>query len=117
MASSEFTVFLSHNSADKAAVEVIGRILHEKGIRPWLDKWNLIPGEPWVPALEEALNACTAVAVFIGPSGRSPWQNKEMELALNRKARVVPVLLPNAVPETRASFLSAYTWVQFGDTL
>jgi len=42
-----YDVFLSHNSADKPAVEELARRLVKEGIQPWLDKWNLIPGEPW----------------------------------------------------------------------
>ena len=59
----EYDVFLSHNSADKPAVEELARWLIKAGIQPWLDKWNLIPGEPWQEAIEEALNACAACAV------------------------------------------------------
>ena len=40
-------VFLSHNSRDKPAVEELAYALLDHGIRPWLDKWNLIPGRPW----------------------------------------------------------------------
>ena len=121
MEAAGFTAFLCHNSADKPAVAAIARALEDRGVRVWLDRWNLIPGEPFVPKIEEALNSCSAVAVFIGPSGRSPWQNKEMELAINRAAkavpplRVIPVLLPLGLRETESSFLNAATWVEFGD--
>lgn len=72
-----FDVFLSHNSKDKSAVETIGRKLQEVyGLKCWLDKWNLIPGEPWQEALEEALDDCQTVAVFVGPNTISPWENE-----------------------------------------
>ena len=46
-------VFLSHNSADKPAVEALAlRLRQETDIEPWLDKWNLIPGQPWQEELE-----------------------------------------------------------------
>jgi hypothetical protein len=49
-------VFLSHSTADKLAVEELARRLHDKeGIQAWLDKWNLIPGAPWQPTIEDAL--------------------------------------------------------------
>ncbi|MGH8511531.1 MAG: toll/interleukin-1 receptor domain-containing protein, partial [Gammaproteobacteria bacterium] len=51
-----FDVFLSHNSNDKPAVETLARWLEDEArLKPWLDKWNLVPGEPWQEALEEAL--------------------------------------------------------------
>jgi tetratricopeptide (TPR) repeat protein len=117
---SKYDVFLSHNSADKQAVEAIATMLLARGVRPFLDKWNLIPGTPWQEGLEEALDASSACAVFLGPSGVSPWQNEEMRAALEQRARdrasrVIPVLLPGAVPEadTVPRFLRRLTWCDF----
>src|SRR6266511_787448 len=43
-----YQVFLSHSSGDKAHVEKIAmRLVDETGIKPFLDKWHLVPGEPW----------------------------------------------------------------------
>jgi hypothetical protein len=39
-----------------------------------LDKWNLIPGDPWQPAIEEALAQSDTCVVFFGPLGLGPWQ-------------------------------------------
>ena len=100
----EYDVFLSHNNTDKGAVEEIARRLVKEGIDPWLDKWNLIPGEPWQPAIEEALDSCSTCAVFIGTGGTGLWQNEEMRAAIDQRVRrssggfrVIPVLLPRAV--------------------
>jgi hypothetical protein len=35
-----YDVFLSHNSADKAAVEYLAQRLHEASLEPFLDKWH-----------------------------------------------------------------------------
>jgi hypothetical protein len=117
---SRYDVFLSHNSADKPAVEELARRLAEEaGRRPFLDKWHLIPGEPWQEALEEALDQSATVAVFVGPSGVSPWHNEEMRTALDNAVRtrdeyrVIPVLLPGASPESVTGFLARRTWVDF----
>ena len=55
-----FDVFLSHTSADKPLVEELTRRLVRENVRPWLDSWNLIPGAPWQPAIEAALNTIAA---------------------------------------------------------
>ncbi len=92
-----FDVFLSHNSADKPVVETLaGRLEDEAGLRPFLDKWHLVPGNPWQEELENALDNSRTCAVFIGPTGISPWENEEMRSALNTRVRqpafrVVPV--------------------------
>ncbi|MGD2048283.1 MAG: SUMF1/EgtB/PvdO family nonheme iron enzyme [Chloroflexota bacterium] len=115
-----FDVFLSHNSADKSAVELIAhRLRTEAGLNPFLDKWHLVPGVSWQQALEDALQDSATVAVFIGPSGVSPWHNEEMRAALDRAVRtrdeyrVIPVLLPEADPGTVKGFLARRTWVDF----
>src|SRR4026208_2021934 len=61
--------FLSHNSADKPAVTELAQPLREVEIKPFLDAWHLVPGEPWQEALEEALEGSRGRAVVIGPQG------------------------------------------------
>jgi TIR domain len=122
-----FHVFLSHSSTDKPAVEELARRLAGEGIQAWLDKWNLIPGDPWQPAIEKALAESETCAVFVGLSGFGPWQNEEMRAAIDqrvrdsgRRFRVIPVLLPGAERAERSSlptFLAATTWVEFRDSL
>jgi hypothetical protein len=122
-----FHVFLSHSSDDKPAVEELARRLAKEGIHAWLDKWHLIPGVPWQPAIEKALGDSETCAVFVGPSGFGPWQNEEMRAAIDRRVgdsgkhfRVIPVLLPGAERAERSSlptFLVATTWVEFRDSL
>jgi hypothetical protein len=118
----EYDVFLSHNSKDKPAVEQLARQLRDEyKIRSWLDKWNLVPGDSWQQAIDEALDRCQTFAVFVGPSGIGSWENPEMEVALDerardRKRRVIPVLLPGAPDNTNLklpSFLRLLTWVDF----
>ena len=124
---SSFQVFLSYSSADKPAVEEVGRRLLKEGIEAWFDKWHLIPGDPWQPAIENALAESETCAVFVGPRGVGPWQNEEMRAAIDRRVRdsnkrfrVIPVLLPGAQRAERSSlptFLVATTWVEFRDSL
>src|SRR5262245_62611313 len=120
-------VFLSHSSEDKASVERLGRKLEAAGIRTWLDKWNLVPGNRWQEDIEDALANCSACAVFIGVGVIGPWQNEEMRSAIDRHARegggrfrVIPVLLPGARRPERSrlpGFLGSRTWVEFGESL
>jgi hypothetical protein len=116
----DFDVFLSHNSKDKPEVEKIGKMLEKTyGLKCWLDKWNLVPGEPWQDDLEKALDDSQTVAIFVGPTSIGPWANEEMRSALevrvhDKSRRVIPVLLPEA-PDNRdlalPRFLTRLTWV------
>jgi WD40 repeat protein len=127
MRTAHYDVFLSHNSADKVAVEELARRLVKAGMQPWFDAWNLIPGDPWQEAIEGALAQCASCAVFIGPSSIGPWQNEEMCVAIDRRVhetqgtfRVIPVLLPSSERGERSrlpDFLVRATWVEFRRTL
>ncbi len=118
---SRYDVFLSHSSADKPAVEKLAHQLEAAGIKVFFDKWHLIPGEPWEEALEEALKESQTCAAFLGPGELRPWQNEELRVSLNRRARkqmlrVIPVLLPDSFlprEEDLPLFLSRLTWVDF----
>jgi hypothetical protein len=123
---SEYDVFLSHNSADKPAVEELARRLEdEAGLRPFLDRWHLIPGDPWQEALEDALKQSRTCAIFIGPRGISPWEHEEMRAAIDQRVadqafRVIPVQLPGAERGKRGRlppFLVRATWVEFRESL
>lgn len=125
MSRGKYDVFLSHHSDDKPDVERLAAVLERHGIAPWLDKWNLVAGDPWQPELENALLDSRCCAVFVGTRGLGPWQNQEMRLAVQRQVesrqthqpfRVIPVLLPGATRGDRAKlppFLTANTWVEF----
>jgi WD40 repeat protein/energy-coupling factor transporter ATP-binding protein EcfA2 len=118
-----YDVFLSYNSQDKPLVEQIARWLEDSaGFSVWLDRWNLIPGDPWQEEIENALDQSGCCAVFLGPGRPGAWQNEEMRSALDQRVsqntiRVVPVLLPGAVRPGRESklprFLRRLTWVKF----
>ena len=118
---SECDVFLSYSRADERLVEALAkRLFHDARIKPWLDKWNLIPGNPWQPTIEGALKECRVCAVIIGPEGPGPWQEQEMRAAINNRVsqsgggfRVIPVLLPGTNLDRVPPFLAAYESVQF----
>lgn len=124
-AATQYDVFLSHNSADKPAVEALAQRLVAAGFRPFLDRWHLIPGQPWQEALEQALDQSRTCVVFLGPNGVGPWENEEMRIALDERThspdfRVIPVLLPaTPLPERGRlpRFLSRLTWVDFREGL
>ncbi|MFO0779429.1 MAG: SUMF1/EgtB/PvdO family nonheme iron enzyme [Nitrospira sp.] len=110
----EFDVFLSYHWRDRESVERIARALRNQGLKPFLDRWYLVPGRPWPQALEQTLASCQAVAVCIGPGEMGPWQTRESNFALERQGRnadfpVIPVLLPGSDPVL--GFLGQNTWV------
>lgn len=116
--SSGIDAFVSYRHRDFAEVEPIARRLRDRGLSLFLDRWNLVPGEPYQPALERAINNCRTAIVFIGADGTGGWHERETHAMLARQSgdasfRVIPVLLPRAAKP--AGFIAANTWVDFGD--
>ena len=114
------SVFLSYNRKDKGSVAVLAQKLEEQGIEFWRDEDKLRPGEDWIPEIQKAIAACSAAAIFYGPSGPGTWQQQEEQMALRRSVNapaefnVIPVLLPGGeIP--KESILGNRTWVEFPD--
>ncbi len=117
---SRFDVFLCHNSADKPAVKAIGRRLKAAGVKPWLDEWEIPPGQLWQDQLQEQIEDIGAAAVFVGTDGEGPWQKLEIQAFLqqfvDRKCPVIPVILPDYPKDEKPKlppFLGLFGWVDF----
>lgn len=92
--------FLSHASEDKADfVEPLARRLAELGVKPWLDKWEIRPGDRLVQRLfDEGLATADAVVVVVSThSVTKPWVREELDAAtvrrVNEETRLIPVRL------------------------
>jgi hypothetical protein len=114
-------VFLSHNSADKPAVEELARRLLDctPPIRCWLDKDDLSAQGTWMRQVEDVIASCEAAAIFYGPSGLGRVHEVERQLLIDRATqqpdtfRLTPVLLPGAKPVDIKGFAKLHNWVDF----
>ena len=114
-----YDVFCSHAGMDTAVVERIALRLKERGIRPWLDAWELVHGVPFQDELARAVGQTATCAVFVGQLGIAGWVTEERDLALSRARsdpafRVFAVLLPGApdpIDAVDLGFLGNRKWV------
>ncbi len=111
-----FDVFLSHNSKDKPAVRELAEALRDRGLKVWLDEWELTPGRRWQEALEKTIRTVRCAAVLVGKAGFGPWESPEMRACLAESVRrelpVIPVLLPDVPQEAELPlFLQDFSWV------
>ena len=119
-AEGKFDIFLSHNSRDKTAVEKIAMRLLKVGIRPWLDKWSLAPGDTVSDALEQAIKTIPCAALCFGPSDIGKWHIMEIRAYMEKWAggssRMIPVILPGVkdTPELPI-FVRETLWVDMRD--
>ncbi|MFY9941259.1 MAG: TIR domain-containing protein [Desulfobacterales bacterium] len=106
-------IFISYRRSDSQMVagrlrESLARRMGDTAI--FRDKNSIGAGEDWVRAIEESLTANVIVLALIGPHWASAcdetgarrlddpadWNRVELELALDRSARVIPVLIDEA---------------------
>ena len=115
-----YDVFLSHNSDDKPAVEEIAKKLLSVGLRPWLDKWDLAPGDSIRKKLEWAIENIDCAALCFGPHDTGNWHIMEIDSYIAKwatgDARMVPVILPgvSTTPEIPL-FVQQTLWVDMRD--
>lgn len=121
----EHDVFISYSSVDNELAQRLAEHLEDiDGIRPFVDRWHLVPGETAQERLEEVLASVPAVAVLVGDEGLGPWQDEEVRAAIKRRAekrdvRVIPVLLPGVSNKSveLPAFLDRYLHVDFADSI
>jgi small GTP-binding protein len=101
----EFDVFLSHSSADKAAVRGIAERLRADGLRVWFDEWELKPGDHVPTKIEEGLEHSRVLALCMSSAATgSDWARLEegtfrFRDPLNKERRFVPLRLDDAAPK------------------
>ena len=107
-----FDVFLSYSRIDSTMIESIAKWLLGQGVSVWFDQWNLVPGEPWQPALEKGIAESETLCAFVGSSGLGPWAETETRAAIERQVndssknfRVIPLLLPSIQTRGLSSIL------------
>jgi len=80
-------LFLSHAGSDTEAARRLQDALlrtdvaKSAGLQVWFDKDDMLPGEPWQPQLERAIEEASAFAVYVGASGVINWVEAEVRLA------------------------------------
>lgn len=86
------------------------------GLRPWLDKWDLAPGDAITDKLEWAIENIPCAALFFGPADIGKWHILEIRAYLERWAggdvRMIPIILPDAPAEPEIPiFVRQSLWV------
>lgn len=78
-------VFLCHSSNDKPAVRELYKKLRAKGVKPWLDEEDLLPGQDWNLEIPRAVRKSDVVIVCISRESvnKAGYVQKEIKLALD----------------------------------
>ena len=85
-------------------------------MKVWLDEDELRSGINRQPSLDGGVRSSKSIAVLIRPDGLGPWENQEMQgalqLAVKDKRPIIPTLLPGCLQQPELSlFLGIRSWV------
>lgn len=114
-----FDVFLSYKSVDESWVIRLKNALQAYGLRVWLDRDEIRPGDLYVGALERGLEESKSVVLIVSPEAMaSKWVEEEYSraVALTRKKNPPLQLIPVILREAQLpGFLDDRTSVDFRD--
>src|SRR5690349_5792822 len=96
-------VFCSHRQKDKPVVKEVAAKLAAAGIDPWVDEWEILPGDDFVGAINKGLKTCDAGLIFFSNEvADGKWVQAEISAltvqAIEDGKPVIPVLLDPDVP-------------------
>ncbi len=114
-------VFLCHASADKPKVRELYRYLKRRGLQPWLDAEDLLPGQAWQVEIPKAIETSDAIIICLskGSVNQEGYVQKEIKYAVD-KALEMPegriFLIPARLEECEVPYgLKKYQWVDLFD--
>lgn len=79
------SIFLCHAHEDFDRVHTLYKALKSAGLSPWLDKYDLVPGEDWQRAIEKAVRESDFFLAFFSEAmvSRTGYVHREYRIALD----------------------------------
>jgi hypothetical protein len=104
-------VFLSYARVDEGRAAAVEHELRRRGHRVWRDRPDLDAGEDWVSAIDEAIAATNHFVIFLSAASvESPQVARELDLALEQKKNVVPILIETCPLPESVRHLNCIDW-------
>jgi len=87
------TAFVSYSREDSDFALRLAEDLKAAGASVWLDQLDIVPGQRWDRAVEDALASCPRMLVILSPASvNSTNVMDEVSFALEEKKAVIPVI-------------------------
>jgi hypothetical protein len=98
LAADVVAAFFSYSRDDSSFVVRLARDLKAAGANVWLDQLDIIPGQRWDRAVEDALKNCPRLIVILSPTSvESTNVMNEVSFALEEQKTVIPVIYRDCV--------------------
>lgn len=86
-------VFVCYAREDQEFTLKLAQTLKDKGVRVWIDQWDILTSADWDRSIDEALINCDRFLIVLSPSAvDSNEVRTELRTALDEKKCIVPVL-------------------------
>lgn len=85
-------IFISYRRDSAAIADQVDAALTDAGLRVWMDRRSLSPGDGFFDAINAALNQARVVLALLGPQPSEGWQKREVETAFHLKQGARPDL-------------------------
>jgi len=91
--STQIQVFISYAREDQEFVLGLATALRERGVKMWVDQWEIQSGANWDASIDQALSASGAFLIVLSPAAvDSPEVQGELRVALEEGKVIVSVL-------------------------
>lgn len=105
-------VFISYSSEDENIAQELAAALTELGVKNFLDKKDIAPGEDINKKIKKELSECSAVIVIVSPAtARSSWVPFEIGHAMAKQKKILPFLTHQSLEDGLPSYLRAIKYV------
>jgi hypothetical protein len=93
-------VFFCYARQDAEFAMALAKNLKNRGVKIWLDQWDIAPGANWDKSIDSALYECAELIIVLSPNSVSSAEvMAELRVALNEQKHIVPVIYrPCQVP-------------------
>ncbi len=109
-------VFISYSRRDNDFVNQLSYDLNKAGIAVWRDIENIQPGANWQQEIQKYLLQATVLLYIVSEnSAKSFWIQNELRAVLNRKIKIIPIILDDIGAHSLPTILKEIQWVDFRD--
>ncbi len=106
-------VFISHAFDDHAIAELVSNAIEARGVPCWIAPRDIMPGEDYPAAIQRGIAEChTMVLIFTANASASKFVKREVTLAVEHNAVIVPFRTEDVRPEKDLEFnLAGVHWL------